>query len=389
MIPRRVEQQVLDRLAAVPAVVMVGTRQVGKTTLARKIAATRPSLYLDLERPADRRRLDDPDAYLRSQRGVLVVLDEVQRSPGIFEVLRGIIDERRLAGDRAGHFLLLGSASLDLLQQSSETLAGRVSYLDVDPINATEASSVGLDVGRLWLRGGLPDSLSASDDESSIVWRRDFIRSYLERDVSMFAPRLPAETIGRLWTMLAHCQGSLLNLARLASSLGHSQPTVGRYVDLLVDLKLVRRLQPWSGNIGKRLTRAPKIYIRDSGILHALLELSTLDALAGHPVVGPSWEGFVIENLVSMATPGRVPTFFRTADGAEIDLVFEVGGRPMLAVEVKRSTAPHVERGFSIGADDLCISRRIVVHSGHDRFPLRSGIEALPLADAMAEVAAL
>lgn len=389
MIPRRVEQRVLDRLASVPAVFLVGPRQVGKTTLARKIAAGRPSVYLDLERPADRRRLDDADAYLRAQSGRLVVLDEVHRAPSIFEILRGIIDDRRMAGERAGHFLLLGSASLDLLKQSSETLAGRISVLDIDPIDAAEAMEAGRGVDQLWLRGGLPDSLLATDDEASFEWRQDFIRSYLDRDVPMFAPRLPAETIGRLWTMLAHGQGSLLNLARLASGLGISQPAVARYVDLLVDLKLVRRLRPWHGNIGKRLTRSPKTYVRDSGIVHGLLEIRTLDALAGHPVVGLDWEGFVIENLVTTAGPGRVPFFFRTADGAEIDLVFEVGGRPSIAVEVKRSLAPSVERGFTIAADTIDIVRRVVVYPGTERFPLRGGVEAMPLIEAMAEVATL
>lgn len=273
MIPRKAETILREKLAATPAVVLLGPRQVGKTTLARSLAGNWPggAVYLDLERPADRLRLDDADSYLRAQHGKLVVLDEIHRAPGIFEILRGIIDDNRQTGNLSGQFLLLGSAALDLMRQSSETLAGRIAYLDIAPIGLGEAAATGIADTTLWLRGGFPDSLVAPDDIRSLDWRRDFIRSYLERDVPMFAPRLPAETIGRLWTMLAHQQGSVLNQARLAGALGVANPTVDRYIDLLVDLQLLRRLRPWSGNTGKRLVKAPKVYVRDSGILHGLL----------------------------------------------------------------------------------------------------------------------
>ncbi len=369
-------------------VVLLGPRQVGKTTLARQLAAHWPAgtLYLDLERPADRRRLEEADTYLRAQRGKLVVIDEIHRAPGLFEILRGIIDDRRAAGDRHGHFLLLGSAAIELMRQASETLAGRVAYLDMAPLDVGEITPAGIDPAGLWVRGGFPDSLLAASDADSLDWRRDFIRSYLERDVPMFAPRLPAETVGRLWTMLAHHQGSPLNLARLAASLGVSAPAVGRYVDLLADLRLLRRLPPWSGNLNKRLVKAPKIYIRDSGIVHALLELETLDQIVGHPVVGLSYEGMVLENLIQAAGERRQAYYFRTQDGAEIDLIFDRGGRPELAVEIKRSSAPTLDRGFSTACDALGIDARYVVYPGDQVFPLRHGAQATPLAEMAARL---
>ncbi|MFZ3179383.1 MAG: DUF4143 domain-containing protein, partial [Methylocystis silviterrae] len=214
-------------------------------------------------------------------------------------------------------------------------------------------------------------------------WRRNFIRSYLERDVPMFAPRMPSNTIGRLWTMLANAQGSLLNSARLAQGLGVSAPMINRYIDLLVDLMLVRRLQPWSGNLNKRLVRSPKVYVRDSGVVHALLELETLDQLLGHPVVGPSWEGFVIETLIDAAGPRRAPMFYRTQDGAEIDLLFERAGKIEMALEIKRSTAPKVERGFFLACDDLQIERRFVVYSGQEGYPISHGATVLSLEEAV------
>ena len=383
MIARNIENAVRERLrSAVPAVVLLGPRQVGKTTLAQKVAADWPggAVYLDMERPADRRRLDDADAYLRAQRGRLVVIDEIQRLPGLFEVLRGIIDERRASGNRFGHFLLLGSAALDLMQQSSESLAGRVAYMEIAPIDILDASAAAITEDSLWVRGGFPESLLASSDRQSLDWRRDFIRSYLERDVPMFAPKMPTATLSRLWTMLAHQQGALLNQARMAASLGCSAPTLSRYVDLLVDLQLVRRLPPWSANVGKRLTKSSKVYVRDSGLVHALLELSTWDNILGHPVAGLSYEGFVIENLIQAAGNARRAYFYRTHDGAEIDLVFERGGMPEMAIEVKRSSAPTVERGFTLATADLAVQSRYVVYPGVESFPLRDGVEAIGLA---------
>ena len=388
-IERRLRALVEAQLKTMPAVVLLGPRQVGKTTLAQEIAAGRgeAAVYLDLERPADLRRMADPDAYLRAQTGKLVVVDEIHRAPDLFGTLRGIIDESRRAGKRAGHFLLLGSASLDLMKQSSETLAGRVAYVELAPIDAIEAGEGPGGVSRLWSRGGFPDSLLAKTDASSFDWRRAFVRSYLERDVPMFAPRLPAETVGRLWTMLAHAQGTPLNQARLAASLAVSSPAVARYLDLLVDLLLVRRLRPWSGNVGKRLVRTPKTYVRDSGITHALLELETWDDVLGHPVAGPSWEGFVIENLVGVAGDRRTPYYYRTEDGAEVDLMFERAGKVEMAIEIKRSTAPKLSAGFRSAREALNPKDAYVVHGGTGSWPIGKGVTAIDLPELVRRLA--
>ena len=379
MINRDALSTLSQRLHEAPAAVLLGPRQVGKTTLALELAENWASgaVYLDLERPADRLRLDDADSFLRAQDNKLVILDEIHRMPGLFEVLRGIIDQRRRDGQRFGQFLLLGSASLDLMQQSSETLAGRVAYVDIGPVHALEWPAQDLDA--LWLRGGFPDSLLAADDAASLRWRDDFVRSYLQRDVPLFAPRLPAETIGRLWTMLAHQQGALLQQSRLASGLGVSSPAVDRYIDLLVDLQLVLRLRPWSGNIGKRLVKAPKLYVRDSGLVHALLGLESLHALAGHPVCGPSYEGFCISNLLAAASPACAAYSYRTHAGAEIDLLLEKAGKPWMAIEIKRSSAPALSKGFDIACADLQVTQRYVVYPGIERFPLRYGTQAIGL----------
>jgi predicted AAA+ superfamily ATPase len=332
-----------------------------------------------LERPIDQRRLEDADLFLRAQPGKLVVIDEIHRAPALFDTLRGIIDDRRAAGEKTGHFLLLGSAALDLMRQASETLAGRVEYIELAPIDALELPQSAGDVTRLWVRGGFPESLLAGNDTASLRWRRAFVRSYLERDVPMFAPRLPSETVGRLWTMLAHAQGTQLNQSRLASSLAVSTPAVGRYIDLLVDLLLVRRLRPWSGNVGKRLVRTPKTYIRDSGLTHALLDLERWDDILGHPVAGASWEGFVIENLITVAGDRRTPYYYRTEDGAEIDLLFERGGAIEMIIEVKRSTAAVVSKGFHLAQDTLKPKAAYLLHSAEETWPAEKGVTAISL----------
>ena len=381
MLARRQQAIIQHRLHLEPGVVLLGPRQVGKTTLARHIAAAAPhgATYLDLERPADRSRLEDADAFLRAQRGTLVVIDEIHRAPGLFRILRGVIDERRAGGEEAGHFLLLGSAVLELMRQASESLAGRVAYMELAPLDVGELPGAATAVHDLWVRGGFPRSFLAADDAESLSWRVDFIRSYLERDVPMFAPRLPAESVARLWGMLAHAQGTLLNQSRLASSLAVSAPAVGRYVDLLVDLLLVRRLRPWSGNVGKRLVRSPKTYVRDSGLLHALLDLETEHDVLGHPVAGPSWEGFAIESLIAAAGERRTPYFYRTADGAEIDLVFERGGSVELAIEIKRTTAPSVSRGFRLARAAVKPREAYVVHGGTEEWPMPDDVTAISL----------
>ena len=389
MIARRLRPIIEERLRQMPGVVLLGPRQVGKTTLARQIATLRKAraIYLDLERPTDQRRLQDADAFLRAQVGKLVVIDEIHRAPALFETLRGIIDDRRAAGDRAGHFLLLGSAAIDLMRQASETLAGRVAYVDLAPVDALEFPSRVGDTNRLWTRGGFPDSLLAENDAASLNWRRAFVRSYLERDVPMFAPRMPTETIGRLWTMLANSQATPLNQSKLASSLEVSTPAVTRYIDLLVDLLLVRRLRPWSGNTGKRLVRTPKVYVRDSGLTHALLDLETWEQVLGHPVAGASWEGFAVENLIAVAGDRRTPYFYRTEDGAEIDLLFERGGTVDMVIEIKRSTAPTLSRGFNLARQALKPREGYLVHGGTDSWPMADGVTAIGLRELMQRLA--
>jgi len=388
MIPRITYAKVEAALARQAAVALIGPRQVGKTTLAQEIAATRPSIYLDLEATADKDKLADPVLFLGKQTDKLVVLDEIHRVPALFEALRGIIDTGRRAGYRTGRFLILGSASMDLLRQSGETLAGRIAYVDLPPLTASEVEADALT--RLWLRGGFPDSFLAPTDSDSLDLRDSFIRTYLERDVPMFGPRIPAETLRRLWTMLAHNQGTLLNASRLASGLSVSAPTVTSYIDLLVDLLLVRRLTPFHANVGKRLVKSPKTYVRDSGLTHALLNIATYEDLLGHPVSGPSWEGFAIENLITAASSRTMASFYRTAAGAEIDLLLEIGGQHGIwAIEIKRSLSAKPARGFYQAIEDIRPGRAFVVHAGNDRYPLAENIEAIGLRQLMEELQAL
>ena len=379
MIKRRIHDKLDESIDHSPAVGLLGPRQVGKTTLALEMGATRPSLYLDLESPTDRAKLADAGRYLAEHEDKLVILDEVHRAPEIFQILRGLIDQGRRRGKAGGRFLLLGSASVELLKQSGESLAGRISYLELTPFDATEVDGARMD--RLWIRGGFPASFLAANDRISLDWREDFIRTYLERDVPQFGSRIPAETLRRFWTMLAHHQAGMHNAATLAQGLGVDGKTVARYLDLLVDLLLVRRLSPWHRNVGKRLVKSPKVFVRDSGLVHALLGLGNKEQLLGHPVVGPSWESFVLETLLVLAPRGTEANFYRTAAGAEIDLVLTLPGGKLWAVEIKRSSAPKLERGFHLACADLKPARRFVVYPGDDRFPLDAETEVLGLAE--------
>jgi len=379
MIVRHQIENLRQTLNRSPAVALIGARQVGKTTLAREVAEGRSSIYLDLEKASHRAQLSDPEAFLTQHLDKLVVLDEIHRAPEIFATLRSLIDEGRRSGRKNGLYLLLGSASLDLLKQSSESLAGRISYLDLGPFDIHETGPE--HINRLWVRGGFPDSYLAQSDDISLAWREDFIRTYLERDVQQFGFQIPAETLRRLWTMIAHQQGGLLNAAKLAQSLGVSSPTVSRYIDLLVDLLLVRRLLPWHTNSKKRLVKSPKIYVRDSGLVHALLRTGTLDDLLAHPVAGGSWEGMVVENLASSLSlrPDQLG-FYRSSGGAEIDIIV-AGKKGPVAIEVKRSSAPKVSRGFLSACEDIAPVSAFVVYPGRDRFPLGNGIHAIGLSD--------
>jgi predicted AAA+ superfamily ATPase len=380
MIRRLIDADVRAALDRQAAVCIIGPRQVGKTTLALQIAQERASVYLDLESPQDRARLQEPELFFEREAGKLIVLDEIHRTPELFQPMRGFIDRQRRKGRRTGQFLILGSAAIELLRQSGETLAGRIEYVDMAPVSALEVDPGPGQQERLWLRGGFPDSLLARSDKDSFLLRRSLIRTYLEREVPQFGPRVPAQALERLWTMLGHLQGQLLNASRLAAALEVSSPTVARYIDLFADLLLVRRLPPLVANVGKRLVKSPKVYIRDSGLLHALLGLRSAQELLGHPVVGSSWEGFVLESLLACASDDAAAAFYRTAAGAEVDLVLDLGGRlGRWVIEIKRTAAPSVSKGLRHAIDDLQPDRVFIVHGGTHEFPLGAGVEAIGL----------
>ncbi len=389
MITREAKQDIVQLLEQFPAVAVLGPRQVGKTTLAQEITEDigSDSIYLDLESPTDLAKLNEPEIYFDLHKGKLIILDEIQHVPELFKVLRGVIDRRRREGHKSGQFLILGSASLDLLKQSSESLAGRIAYKELSGFTALEiGNEISGVVNQLWLRGGFPDSFFTENDQNSLKWRLNFISTYLERDVPQFGSRIPSSSLRSLWTMLAHGQGGQLNTAQLGANLGVTIPTAKKYIELLEDLLLIRSLKPWAGNIGKRLVKAPKIYIRDSGLTHALLSLTTLDDVLGHPVSGASWEGFVIENLLSCLPIGATSWFYRTSAGAEIDLVIEQNQQKKIAIEIKRSMAPTLSKGFYLGCEDISATERFVVYPGNERFPASKDVTAISLTDMMKEL---
>ena len=379
MIERQLFPAIETALSDYPAVALLGARQVGKTTLARQIGDVRSAVYLDIERPSDRQKLTDPEAYLSLHSQRLVILDEVQHMPELFPVLRSLIDEGRRAGQTTGRFLLLGSATGELLRQSGESLAGRVAYLELPPLQLPEVAEE--QQNRMWLRGGFPNSLLASSDSKSLDWRQNLISTYLERELPSYGSRLPAQTLRRLWTMLAHLQGGLLDVSQLAKGLMIDAKTVHRYLDMLGDLMLLRKLPPWHSNLGKRLVKSPKVYVRDSGLLHALLGLATHDALLAHPVVGNSWEGFVIETLLNAAPRDAQSGFYRSSNGAEIDLLMDVPGLGLLAIEVKKASNAKPRRGFYSACEDLQPVHKFLVHGGAEGepYPVGDGVMAVGL----------
>jgi uncharacterized protein len=394
-VPRQLLAQLTQRLQHSPAVALLGARQVGKTTLVFDLmqhwAQTHPDqpepLYLDLQSERDRAKLAQSELYLADHQDRLVIFDEVHRTPDLFATLRGQIDHMRRQGKRAGMYLLLGSASIDLLKQSGETLAGRISYLHLDPINVAELPP-NINQDTLWQRGGFPDSLLARSNALSLRWRLDFIRTYLERDVPQFGPRISPQVLRRYWGMLAHNQSGLLNTAQLARNLGVDNKTAASYLDLMDGLLLVRRLQPWHSNAGKRMTKSPKVYVRDSGICHALLDIADKEALLGHPIVGASWEGFVIENLLTNAPEGVQSYFYRSSGGAEVDLLLLWPSGKMWVIEIKRSLTPKVERGFHSACEDLVVQHpdlhKWLVYPGAEDYPLHADIKVVSLASLVA-----
>ena len=386
MYKRECTERIINRLGQNPTVAILGPRQIGKTTLAHEVAEItsrngQPSIYLDLESPEDFQKLQDPAPYLAQHADKLIILDEVQRYPDLFNALRGIIDQRRREGRGNGRFLILGSATNDLLKQSSESLAGRIHYTELAGLNPFEIESPGGEpLQQLWMRGGFPDSYAATGDQASYDWRQNFIRTYLERDIPQLGSRIPATTLTRFWTMLAHTQGELLNASKLASALGVESVTISRYIDLMSDLLLVRRLEPWHGNVKKRLVKSPRVYVRDSGLVHSLLRINDYEELSGHPIRGKSWEGFVIETILNALPAGVYASFYRTAAGAEIDLVISFGIDEHWAIEIKASHTPTLEKGFHMACEDIKAKQKFVIYTGEDKFPARHNTEILSLA---------
>ena len=371
-IKRSVEGEVADCLAQFPCTALLGPRQCGKTSLAVKISKTRDSVYLDLERPADRRRLQEPELFFEEHRRRLVCLDEIQRAPDLFPVLRSWVD--RFPESR---FLILGSASRELIRQSSESLAGRIAYLELSPFWGREVFSHGVSEKKLWMRGGFPDSLLAPSEEQSVRWRSNFIQTFLQRDLPALGFTLPSLTLERVWTMCAHGHGQPLNASALGSSLGMSHTTIRKYVELLAQTFMLRLLPPFEANLKKRLVKSPKVYLRDSGILHALLGLDEFSALLGHPVYGASWEGLALEQVLSRF-PRWKHGFYRTSDGTEMDLVLEKGGR-RLGFEFKASAAPSVTAGFWNSMEALKLEKAYVVAPVESGFSLKKNVHVVSL----------
>lgn len=383
MIDRKIYPFLKEALARQAAVVLLGPRQVGKTTLAQELGKEESSIYLDLEWPEDRQKLENPGLFFGKHEDKLVILDEIHRVPEIFQPLRTIIDQGRRKNKGTGRFLLLGSASLELLNQSGESLAGRVEYIDLPPLNCLEIKEDENELNQLWLRGGFPDSFLAKNEKNSLAYRMNFIRTYLEREIPQFGSRIASQTLERFWTMLAHSQGSIINASQLSRSLMLSAKSVTSYVDLFTDLLLVRKIPPYFANIKKRMVKSPKVYIRDSGLLHGLLGIRDFENLLGHPIIGNSWEGFVLENLINCSPVGTKSSFYRTSGGAEVDLVLELPGKQAPWVfDVKHGTMGKLKKGFYYAVEDIAPEKSFVVHKGKDSFPIDQQTEALSLFDA-------
>jgi uncharacterized protein len=386
MIQRYLEKRLIEALKNMPAVALLGSRQVGKTTLAHAVVENELQKninYLDLESAVDMAKLNDAEAYLSQFEGQLMIIDEVQLKPELFKVLRGLIDKRKRAGEKSAQFLLLGSASRDLLQQSSETLAGRIRYLELSPFQAIEISNLdnlAFSPEKLWFRGGFPDSFLASNDNESWNWRTDFIATYVERDIPQIGINVSSTRIRKFWTMLAHFHGQQINMSSLAKSLEVSHTTIKNYLDILTELFMVRQLQPWSGNTKKRLVKSPKIYIRDTGLLHRLLSISDFDSLLGNPVLGHSWEGFVVENILNALSDKWQASYYRTAEQTEIDLILEKSDEKW-AIEIKRSSAPKLPKGFLRASEDIGATKKYLLYSGIEQFPMAEDTIAIGLID--------
>jgi uncharacterized protein len=377
MLKRTIQANIGESLKRYPVVGLIGPRQTGKTTLAKLIQRTMKAkaVYLDLELPSDLNKLQSPELYLRQFADRLVIIDEIQRMPSLFPLMRALVDQKR----SGGRFLILGSASPEMIRHASESLAGRITYHELSPFSLAETGWKRHEA--LWLRGGYPLSFLAGSDDESFAWRESFIRTYLEMDLPQLGIRVPAPQIRRFWTMLAHVHGQLWNASRIAGSLGLTAPTGKHYLDILEETFIARVLAPWHANTKKRLIKAPKVYVRDSGLLHALLRIATLEDLRSHPVAGSSWEGFVIEQVMGKLPRDWQAHFYRTSAGAEIDLLLHDNKNRPIAVELKYSATPQVTKGFWTAMDDLSCKKGYVMYPGAEAYPIAENVSALPLAD--------
>lgn len=386
MIKRYIENILVNAINNMPVVALLGPRQVGKTTLALEVSKLidKDSHYLDLELDSDIAKLSDAEAYLKRFKNKLLIIDEIQRQPDLFRLLRSLVDIRKRAGESTAQFLLLGSSSRDLIQHSSETLAGRIRFIELSPFCVNELSVQSghqYDMEQHWLRGGFPDSYLATTDDQSWSWRGDFISSYIERDIPLMGPHIQPTTMRRLWTMLAHNNAQQASYSKLGESIGVNYKTIKSYIDTLSDFYMIRQIQCWSGNTKKRLVKAPKLYLRDSGIAHRFLNITDFESLLGHPIVGASWEGFVVENILSQLTDKWQCSYYRTSAQAEIDLILEGPNNKIWAIEIKRSLAPTISKGFHYSCEDIGATHKFVIYPGQESYPMGNNIEVVGLSE--------
>ena len=377
MVKRLIQGRIEMSLSRYPVVGILGPRQVGKTTLAKMIMerVKKKVSYLDLELPSDLNKLRDPELYLSRLADMLIIIDEIQRMPSLFPLLRALVDRKKAAG----RFLILGSASPELIRHSAESLAGRIIYHELSPFMLKEI--VGGKIQKLWLRGGYPQSYLSKNNSDSFTWREAFVKTYLEMDIPQLGIRIPAQQLRRFWTMIAHSHGQLWNASKIAGSLGISAPTVKHYLDILEETFIVRQIQPYHSNLKKRLVKSPRVYIRDSGMLHTLLNIRTLEELYGHPSLGSSWEGFIVEQIIRLLPDRWQVFFYRTGAGAEIDLVLFDSRHKSVAVEIKYSVSPKVERGFWNAYEDLSCRKGYVIYPGTESYPVGKNVFTLPVKD--------
>jgi predicted AAA+ superfamily ATPase len=387
MIHRLLYQELTNRISSAPVVALLGPRQVGKTTLAKSLKIDKPLVYIDLERPSDLAKLEDPELFLTAHRGSLVVLDEIHRLPHLFPVLRSLVDERRELGERFGHFLILGSATPELLRQGSETLAGRISYIELSPFQLQELGETTDErINRHWHRGGFPESYLAERDETAMQWCDDFLTAYVERYMPQLGVMATSQQLRRFCTMLAHQQSATVNLTNMGNALGLDGKTVRTYIELLEGLYLIRKIPAWSTNVGKRLVKAAKFQWRDSGLVHALLGLHTIDQVMGHPICGHSWEGYCTEQLLNALPRNVMVSHYRTHAGAEVDLVLSLPDGRTHAVEIKRTLSPKVTPSLIESMNTINADKATIIIPAGTPFTLPSSIDVMPLSAAMRNV---